>query len=374
MGILNDQKLELTILNNHVNELDAKLSKIILEMCRIDDLLKNNVKDLEDTVDKLSKKISNQDDAIKKIENSLNAVGDDVRKAKNEVHSNHMDLGKVRDEVHSSNVALGKVREEVHSSHLALGNVRDEVHSSHLALGNVRDGVHSTYSNLVEAKRSCEESVWSHVFHDSIKDSGWLVNQRFSPGRWAVGYQYLYVLYRALNGVKVNSILETGLGQSTRMITQYVEANPDCSHRVVEHDKEWIEFFKEENKLSSRSEVVQCNLYTSQYEDDEKVLMYAEFDKRLSDRKYDCISIDAPFGGDANKYARVDFLKLVPNCLADSFVILVDDVNRPGEQNMVELLQRKLEQNHIQFCTGKYQGNKTTFVITSLDRKFLCSL
>ena len=52
-------------------------------------------------------------------------------------------------------------------------------------------------------------------------------DKSFSPGRWAVGYPYLYVLYRALDEVQTAADPRTGPGQSTRMIAQYAAAHED---------------------------------------------------------------------------------------------------------------------------------------------------
>ena len=86
------------------------------------------------------------------------------------------------------------------------------------------------------------------------------------------------------------------------------------------------------------------------------------------------ISIDAPFGTPCYIYARTDILELLPDCLKKDFVILLDDYNRKGEQNMIKLLKEKLEDKQIEYCECIYSGNKDTFVITSLKYKFLVSL
>ena len=100
----------------------------------------------------------------------------------------------------------------------------------------------------MKTSRAANENIWSNVFHDTIWDSKWLLNKKFSPGRWAVGYQYLYVLYRILESVQPQSILELGLGQSTQMMTQYAEYAEDCRHYIVEHDPAWIEFYKKKQR------------------------------------------------------------------------------------------------------------------------------
>lgn len=227
---------------------------------------------------------------------------------------------------------------------------------------------------LNEIKKASDEAVWGLTFHDSIKDTDWLIKQEFYPGRWAVGYQYLYVLYRVLNSVKPKSILELGLGQSTRMITQYAASDRDVKHRVTEHDEDWINFFQKENQLSNNTEIVRMELTHQPYEDDESVLMYDKFMEKLSDRRYDLISVDAPFGGSANIYARVDTIALFMNNLEESFIIMIDDANRPGENHTIQLMKKELDRLGKEYECGRYMGNKTTYVIASPDKKFVCSL
>jgi len=82
--------------------------------------------------------------------------------------------------------------------------------------------------------RFTREILWANIFHDSIFESEWLIHKNFAPGRWAVGYQFLFVLYSVLSKAEPKSILELGLGQSTHMITQYAAANPDVQHIVTE--------------------------------------------------------------------------------------------------------------------------------------------
>jgi uncharacterized protein YdaT len=293
----------------------------------------------------------------------------------------HNDTRKIRDELHNTFIKTSKVQTEVHDIHSDAMKLRQEVHDIHdkdrsiLDEVKIVDGNTRNVMNIARnTSHAADESVWGHIFRDAICNSEWLHDQCFFPGRWAVGYQYLYVLYRVLNGVKPSNILELGLGQSTRMISQYVEFNKMAMHRVVEHDSEWISFFKQDNQIVDRTEIVKLDLGKESFEDDDEVLVYKDFYNTLSDRKYDFISIDAPFGGGANIYARVDSIALIPECLADSFIIMVDDANRDGEKNMIECLKKKLSDADIPFETGHYCGNKTTYVIASPDKKFVCSL
>jgi len=221
---------------------------------------------------------------------------------------------------------------------------------------------------------SFNETIWSSIFHDTIKDSEWLINKTFSPGRWAAGYPFLYALYRCLDESRPGDILELGLGQTTRMIGQYARANPKCSHYVAEHDEEWIEFFEKKNQLAKNSKIIKMDLLRGQYLEDSEVLMYQDFEEEFKDKEFDLISIDAPFGGDANIYARVDLLKLIPGCLKKSFIILLDDFDRKGEKNTVKQLEEILKKHNIEFSKGVYGGSKDTCILVSKDLKFFRSM
>ena len=95
------------------------------------------------------------------------------------------------------------------------------------------------------------EIYWGQIYHDTIRNSDWFLNPSLSPGRWAVGYNYLYVLYRILDDVEPQFILEMGLGQSTKMIGQYAmhhESPGKIKHVVIEHDEVWEDFFFKKNR------------------------------------------------------------------------------------------------------------------------------
>ena len=79
--------------------------------------------------------------------------------------------------------------------------------------------VNEISAQVSKANLIARENEWAAIFNNTIHDSTWLKDRSFSPGRWAVGYQFLYVMYRILNEIKPERILELGLGQSTRMLS-----------------------------------------------------------------------------------------------------------------------------------------------------------
>lgn len=223
-------------------------------------------------------------------------------------------------------------------------------------------------------KRYNEENNWSDVFHDAIMGSKWLEKQDFCPGRWAIGYQALYVLYRVLNEVRPKAILELGLGQSTKLITQYAAVNSEVYHVVVEHDESWIDLFKTTTQIAINTRILRKNLTIEKWNGVDGIRVYEEFSKDIIPGKYNLIVIDAPWGGDMKEYARVDVARVLDQCLDDSFVILMDDYNRSGEQATVEYMKKVLEKKEIKFSFAKYEGAKDVAVIVSEDLKYICTL
>lgn len=225
-----------------------------------------------------------------------------------------------------------------------------------------------------DSARHASEAVWAQIFNNTISESLWLKDKTFSPGRWAVGYPYLYVMYRVLNETRPKRILELGLGQSTRMIAQYAAAFQDVEHIVVEHDPEWVEFFCNDFPLPKNTKVVMLEREMAPYKEAEAVRVFKGFQETFHGQKFDFISVDAPLGGDMKQYARIDVLNLIPDGLGENFVIMVDDCNRIGETNTVKEIQQRLADYQIGHQTGWYQGEKISVLICPVRMGFLCSM
>lgn len=228
--------------------------------------------------------------------------------------------------------------------------------------------------------RKVQELVWSEVYHDTIRGSRWLSPETsFSPGRGAIGYPLMYVLYRILNETKPVSILELGMGQSTKLIGSYVASEKECKHYVVEHDETWIDFFGNHFRLPETTEIIRMDIedisVVSEQTDPPhytNVTRYAEFAKKLGDKKFDLIMIDGPYGYRSPEFSRTDILGILPGCLKEDFVIVMDDYDRDGEKWTCKAIQLILRDASIPYSWGIYSGEKDAAVITSENLKFLC--
>ena len=236
------------------------------------------------------------------------------------------------------------------------------------------DAVERTRMQSAEGTRHASEAVWAEISNNTISGSGWLKNTAFSPGRWALGYPALYVMYRVLNETRPKRILELGLGQSTRMIAQYAAAHEDVEHIVVEHDPEWIDFFENDFTLSERTKIVQLDREMVPYKEAEAVRVFKGFREAFAGQKFDFIFIDAPLGGDMKQYARIDVLGLLPECLGENFVIMIDDCERSGETHTVTEMENRLRETAVPYKRGRYCGKKDCTLICAEHSSFLTTM
>lgn len=238
------------------------------------------------------------------------------------------------------------------------------------------------YKYLVDNNKKLNELVWAEVFNSSISNVNWLKNKSFSPGRWAIGYPSLYILFRVLNDMKPINILEFGLGESTKLTGQYIDYqkknNINVTLNVIEHDENWRDFFCSKPDCDFRDHVSILELdkiknngfETTSYKNLTETILSLNSNNRIS---YDLIFIDGPFGSD--NYSRNQIIDIVKNdLLAKEFVILFDDSEREGERETINELKKTLENKNIEYCEGAYSGIKDICIICSNKYKFLTSL
>lgn len=228
---------------------------------------------------------------------------------------------------------------------------------------------------ISESAKKISDLMWARVWSDTKEGVDFLQGERLgvSPGRWAVGYNYLYVMTRILDEIQPHNVLDLGLGISSTLISKYFayKKYDDAKHIIVEHDAEWISFYCSKHDLSPCSRVEKQDLVTKSI-NGESYYAYKDLAEKIEDVKFQVISVDAPYG--SPKYSRRDVLDLIPQYLDDNFVIIMDDVNREGEKNTVAELEKVLMQNNIKYAKGIYGGGSDCCVIVSEKYKFLCTL
>ena len=216
-----------------------------------------------------------------------------------------------------------------------------------------------------------KELLWAQIFNDTIRDSEWLTKSSFSPGRWAAGYPMLYIIYRTLNDIKPRNILEFGLGESSKLTSQYASFHSDSKLEIIEQDPEWLNFICVNNQdLKNYVHIIPTVTGYFYYGE---ANIYQNLLDFLQTPKYDFIIIDGPIGTPG--FSRPQIIDIVEKgMLASDFVIIMDDYNRDGEKKTIEHLLNLLTIMQIEHFTHVYSGLKESIVICSKNNRYLTSL
>jgi len=228
------------------------------------------------------------------------------------------------------------------------------------------------FLNNEETNRSINEIIWANIFNNTVNKSIWLKNTSISPGRFAAGYNFLYVLYRILNDKTPLSIIEFGLGQTSKITLDYAQFNNNAKIKIVEHDIEWINFFWGKEINPNNFEICKVENEHIKYKDIE-TLCIKNIKSVIQDIKYDLIIVDAPFYSE--RYSRSQVFNFLPNNIDKAnFCIVIDDYNRHGEKETCHELENIFKKNHIVFYKGIYHGMKDIAIYCSENNKFLTTL
>ena len=125
---------------------------------------------------------------------------------------------------------------------------------------------------------------------------------------------------------------------------------------------------------TERSDIVQREWTMEPFRDVDAVRVFSGFQERFQSEHFDLISIDAPLGGDMKEYARIDVLKLLPDCLGENFVIMIDDSQRSGEINTIKEMENRLNACQIKYCIGRYKGDNECTLICAASESFLITM
>ena len=216
------------------------------------------------------------------------------------------------------------------------------------------------------------ELEWAQFFSDSIKGKDYLQNLSINRGTYAGNYSFLYVLNRILMDYKPSSILELGLGETSKLISTYLDNYLlDSKHVILEHSEEWINNFKQRFTLSERSRIELVDLEEIEIRSN-KTKIYKNFDN-FSKEKFDLYIIDGPKG--SKRFSRFNIAEQAKTFNnEDEFIIIIDDYNRRGEQETAQAVLEVLKTKGIEIFTKSYQGVTSQLVISSKKYKFAASL
>lgn len=240
-------------------------------------------------------------------------------------------------------------------------NINEQLVQIQQKLSNLRDLVQQQFKEL----------NFADLLHDTIINSTWLKDKSFSLHGWAANYSFIYMLYRILDNVHPEHILEMGMGQTSRLTSQYVAyCNPQATVDIIENDVGWISTYQPQLAQSERAKVHQRDLELFTY-DNTECRKYKDLNDVIGTTKFDLIIIDGPFGANQT-LPRSNVLDIIKNHnLADDFIIIFDDAERTGEQNTSAQAIALLKEQNIEPTVFHRAGIKAQTFITSSTKSFI---
>jgi hypothetical protein len=167
------------------------------------------------------------------------------------------------------------------------------------------------------------ELFYLEVFNSAVARSGLVVPSLYPVGS-AANAGLLYAVFRLAEDFPGLSWLELGAGQSTLLVDALAEAGRIGAALTLEHDAGWAARIGAQ--VGHEVRMAPLRRATVQGVD-------AETYDFAPERRYDMVLVDGPIG--AARRSRWGALKLLETALADEFVVLFDDAERPGERETI---------------------------------------
>lgn len=332
-------------------------------------------KELQKKVLSISKKQTNTTNQVEKIIKNQKSTDNNIlsltKNMEKQLSTNNTELKNITKTQTKELSELQKIKKDLKVSNDNLDeNIKETYHFLEKSFKRIEKDFNS--ENYKKMEKTMNEIKYSLIFKDTIKNSEWLTNNKFSLNNSSSNYSYMYLLYRVLDETHPKNILEFGLGQTTKMINQFSEYY-SSKVKVIEDNEEWIKHFSKFLDDNKNMEILKTELEEFDSENSTNIRYNLKLKKR---EKFDLILVDGPFGGRLGEekipqeYPRSNIWNLVDN-LKDEFIIIFDDYDRPGERNTASELMKKLDSNNISYMKKMYKALKYQLIICSENYNFL---
>ncbi len=186
------------------------------------------------------------------------------------------------------------------------------------------------------------ETIYRDLFLRDLKK--FQIEDHFYPVGGAANHGLFYLIARCFGEFDIRHVLELGAGQTSILLSQINAVKGDkTTIRTVEHDPAWAGHVQQ--KVSQGIHVAKLVAKTIE---GQTISHYQAgyFDETL---KYDFVLIDGPpaYSHDT-RMNRVGALEIHDH-LADDFIVIIDDAERPGEDALVGMLRRALKRRGVAF-------------------------
>lgn len=362
------------ILSDQLSQTQDQIVALNTKLVFIGEVLKSQIiaqdkttEELKSNNDSLAQSFARQNDEVKK---SLQNLSDTLVSVKNTAENSYKkiedlqslirDLWQLKDSMRNINEIVSQLKIITESSCKKVEDV---------AL-KYDEGFKKSADIIQNIDRQVCGSANAQKFQSMISGSKWLKYQNFTLSGLAMDNAGLFSVFRILNDMKPRNVLEFGLGQSSKLVHQYCAFDKIAKAVTVEHNKEWIKSFI--NEIDGYSLNINVHKLYKPNINGIEALSYEGLEN-LYGQKFDFILVDGP--SCQERYSRPQVLDFARAGMPDRFCILIDDTEREGEKETLNLLLETFKEQGREVLTKTYTGEKSQHtVICSPDLKFLVSI
>jgi hypothetical protein len=167
------------------------------------------------------------------------------------------------------------------------------------------------------------ELFYLQLFDSAVARSGIAVPPLYPVGS-AANAGLLYAVFRLAEDFPGRAWLELGAGQSTLLIDALAKAGRIGVALTLEHDAGWA------GRIGAQ---VGHRVHTAPLRRAEVAGAAAETYDFAPERRFDVVLVDGPIGTPTR--SRWGALQVLETALADEFVVIFDDAERPGERETI---------------------------------------
>lgn len=212
----------------------------------------------------------------------------------------------------------------------------------HIPASNPSDNALRAFKLLERVERECP----------------WLPNDLYPAAAGSSGALLTYLLVRALKELRIESTLELGAGQSTRILSSHASTFGSQS-LTFEEDRWWAEQLVE-NISHGRSTITVSPVVSSRCEG-KTTRFYDDYSRIIGGRRFSLFLVDGPIG--SKSFSRLGAVESIPEHLDDEWIVIWDDLDRPGDLESFGMALRKLRRLGVQHHHALFDGDRTVGVI-----------
>lgn len=201
------------------------------------------------------------------------------------------------------------------------------------------------------------EPVYQRLVERDLERFG--IENRFYPVAGAANYAMFYLLVRTISELPIKKVLELGAGESSKLLDGLAKAGTLAANiTTLEHDEGWAKHIS--------SQVSHHVVLTALARKNIDGVSFVGYDFSQAPSNIDLLIVDGPPAStEANKFARLGALDLIPHLHPTDFIVILDDAHREGEMLLAETFDAALRRKNMGFKRGQAITSKRQIIFAA---------